>query len=223
MLCDRDVAVLHVGIGRVGSEFQKFGRAIPITPRPRPITQFLPRSIVRHQLLTRTNTLACRLTLSIMTNLGHSYTGSVPVYPQVLRRGVYPTRTIGGSRGDGLSAYLATTCTRVPLAAGVELSLSVSLALQLFKPVLGIDFIQGRNQRAVRSQCTVCCDGSDPIADRSGPEGFPWCEPVRLVCHRGATSRHKICTTTLESFYDFGTCEWLGPPTWYWATSGRKC
>jgi len=143
MLCDRDVAVLPVGIGGVGSKIQKIRLRGPSNPRPRPITQFLPRSIVRHQLLTRTNTLACRLTLSIMINSGHSYTGSVPVYPQVLRRGVYPTRIIGGSRGDGLSAYLATTCTRVPLAAGVELSLSVSLALQLFKPVLGIDFIQG--------------------------------------------------------------------------------
>jgi hypothetical protein len=78
-----------------------------------------------------------------MTKSGHAMLVPFQFYPQVLRRGVYPTRTIGGSRGDRLLAYLTTTCTRVPLAAGVELSLSVSLALQLFKPVLGIDFIQG--------------------------------------------------------------------------------
>ena len=44
MLRYRDVAVLHIGIGRVACELQRFGREIPVSPRPHPITQFRLRT-----------------------------------------------------------------------------------------------------------------------------------------------------------------------------------
>ncbi len=74
MLCNRDVAVLHVGIGRAGSEFQKFGCAIPVMPRLRPITPFLPCSIVRHQFPpSHEKRLPADLELPLRPHVGCSY------------------------------------------------------------------------------------------------------------------------------------------------------
>jgi hypothetical protein len=43
VVCDRDVAVSHVGIGLVACSFQRLGRAVPVPPRGTPVTQFFFR------------------------------------------------------------------------------------------------------------------------------------------------------------------------------------